>query len=128
MAQDNTNTHQAIGNAFHDAKQKVLRDSRQGADLQETITHQTGNLTRRLIEIANGTPEPESKATPVARAAINLVNAAVDRELIAFAKRVHAGEPPVDSYRQFEGAIRSTVPAVCFLGYEAAERDTKGGA
>lgn len=120
MQHDN-NLHQAIGNAFADAKRKVLRASRQGTDLREIVTYQTTDLSRRLHAIADGQPEPKSVATPAAHAAINLVTSAVDRELIAFVERVHAGESPVDSYRQLEAAIHSEVPAACFLGFEAAQ-------
>ena len=123
MTQNFNSLHQAIGNAFYDAKRRVLRASRQGTDLRETITHQTSNLKRRLLEIADGLPEPQSAATPAAHAAISLVTSAVDRELVALAERVHAGGSPVDSYRQFESAIHSEVPATCFLGYEAAHAD-----
>ena len=129
MAQKNNSLHQAIGNAFHDAKRKVLRASRQGTDLHETITNQTADLIRSLHQIAAGQPEREGKASPVARAAIHLVTSSVDRELVAFAERVHAGASPVDSYRRFEAAIHSEVPAACFLGYDAAHADIlKGGA
>lgn len=128
MAQDIISLHQAIGNAFHDAKRNVLRASRQRADLHETITYQTSDLSRRLHEIADGQSEPKSAATSAARASINLVTSAVDRELIDFAQRVHAGESPVVSYQQFETAIHTEVPATCFLGYNDAATDPKGGA